>query len=63
MQTNLALSSSSRPLTGKTIVVTRAAGQSSQFTQVLASFGANVIEMPTLEIGPPSSWEGLDNAI
>lgn len=63
MQTNLALSSSSHPLTGKTIVVTRAAGQSSQFTQVLASFGANVIEMPTLEIGPPSSWEGLDNAI
>ncbi|MBW4636325.1 MAG: uroporphyrinogen-III C-methyltransferase [Iphinoe sp. HA4291-MV1] len=63
MHTNLPLSSSTRPLTGKTIVVTRAAGQSSQFTQVLASFGANVIEMPTLEIGSPSSWEGLDSAI
>ncbi|NMF64569.1 uroporphyrinogen-III C-methyltransferase [Brasilonema octagenarum UFV-E1] len=63
MQTNLALSSSSRPLTGKTIVVTRAAGHSNQFTQTLTSFGANVIEMPTLEIGPPSSWQGLDHAI
>ncbi|NJM73983.1 MAG: uroporphyrinogen-III C-methyltransferase [Scytonema sp. RU_4_4] len=64
MHTNLPLSaSSSHPLTGQTIVVTRAAGQSSQFTQVLTSFGANVIEMPTLEIGPPSSWEGLDSAI
>ncbi|MGH8000773.1 MAG: uroporphyrinogen-III C-methyltransferase, partial [Brasilonema sp.] len=64
MHTNLSLSpSSSQPLTGKTIVVTRAAGQSSQFTQTLTSFGAHVIEMPTLEIGPPSSWEDLDSAI
>ncbi|NMG06040.1 uroporphyrinogen-III C-methyltransferase [Brasilonema sp. UFV-L1] len=64
MHTHLPVSPSSLyPLTGKTIVVTRAAGQSSQFTQVLASFGANVIEMPTLEIGPPSSWESLDSAI
>ncbi|ARV61550.1 uroporphyrinogen-III C-methyltransferase [Nostocales cyanobacterium HT-58-2] len=64
MHTNLPLSpSSSHPLTDKTILVTRAAGQSSQFTQILASFGANVIEMPTLEIGPPSSWEDLDHAI
>lgn len=52
------------PLSNKTILVTRAAGQqSSQFSQILASSGATVIEMPTLEIGPPSSWEGLDQAI
>ncbi|GAB1539266.1 uroporphyrinogen-III C-methyltransferase [Scytonema sp. NUACC21] len=64
MQTNLPPSpSSSISLTGKTILVTRAGGQSSQFTQILTSHGANVIEMPTLEIGPPSSWEGLDKAI
>jgi uroporphyrinogen III methyltransferase / synthase len=50
-------------LTGKTILVTRAAGQSSQFTERLTTCGATVIEMPTLEIRPPSSWEGLDNAI
>ncbi|RMF68125.1 MAG: uroporphyrinogen-III C-methyltransferase [Cyanobacteria bacterium J069] len=51
------------PLTGKTIVVTRAAGQSSQFTQLLQAQGAKVLEMPALEIGPPSSWEELDEAI
>ncbi len=55
--------SPSLPLTGKTILVTRAAGQSNQFTQALALQGATVIEMPTIEIVPPSSWEGLDNAI
>ncbi|MBF2064216.1 MAG: uroporphyrinogen-III synthase [Calothrix sp. C42_A2020_038] len=51
------------PLAGKTILVTRSAGQSSQFAQMLIDSGANVIEMPALEICHPSSWEGLDNAI
>ncbi|MDZ8050963.1 MAG: uroporphyrinogen-III C-methyltransferase [Aulosira sp. ZfuVER01] len=50
-------------LSGKTILVTRAVGQSSQFCDRLSAAGATVIEMPTLEIGPPSSWEALDNAI
>lgn len=51
------------PLTGKTILVTRSAGQSSQFTQLLQEQGATVVEMPTIEIVPPSSWEWLDQAI
>ncbi len=51
------------PLMGKTILVTRSVGQSSQFSDRLMANGANVIEMPTLEIGPPSSWESLDRAI
>jgi uroporphyrinogen III methyltransferase/synthase len=51
------------PLAGKTIIVTRSAGQSGEFSNLLASSGAKVIEMPTLEIGPPSSWEALDRAI
>ncbi len=51
------------PLAGKTILVTRAAGQSSEFSHLLQQQGATVIEMPTLEIGPPSSWEQLDEAI
>ena len=51
------------PLVGKTIVVTRAVGQSSQFTYLLEQQGAKVIEMPALEIGQPSSWEELDGAI
>jgi len=51
------------PLADKTILVTRAASQSRQFTDLLAAQGARVIEMPTLEIGPPSSWRDLDRAI
>jgi uroporphyrinogen-III synthase len=61
MSTNL--TASPKPLVGKTILVTRSIGQSSQFTERLTATGANVIEMPALEIGPPSSWDALDNAI
>mgnify|MGYP002784982195 CR=1 FL=1 len=50
-------------LTNKTVLVTRAASQSSQFTKLLQQEGATVIEMPTLEIVPPSSWRDLDRAI
>jgi len=50
-------------LAGKTILVTRSAGQSSQFTRLLQEEGAEVIEMPALVITPPSSWVQLDNAI
>ena len=51
------------PFADQTILVTRSVGQSSEFAQALATLGANVIEMPTLEIGPPSNWEALDHAI
>ncbi|MBD2257259.1 uroporphyrinogen-III C-methyltransferase [Pseudanabaena sp. FACHB-2040] len=51
------------PLTGKTILVTRSLGQSSQFTKLLQAQGAQVVEMPALEICPPSSWAELDDAI
>ncbi|MBW4563739.1 MAG: uroporphyrinogen-III C-methyltransferase [Mojavia pulchra JT2-VF2] len=57
------LSPTFTPLAGKTILVTRSVGQSSQFSDRLTASGATVIEMPTLEIGPPSSWEALDHAI
>ncbi|AFY64570.1 uroporphyrinogen-III C-methyltransferase [Geitlerinema sp. PCC 7407] len=52
-----------QPLSNQTILVTRAAGQSSAFTQQLQAVGASVIEMPALEIRPPSSWAPLDQAI
>ncbi len=50
-------------LQGKRILVTRAATQASQFTELLTNQGATVIEMPTLAIVPPTSWEPLDQAI
>ncbi len=51
------------PLAGKTILVTRSVGQSSQFSNLLQQQGATVIEMPAIIIVPPSSWEALDQAI
>lgn len=56
-------SPTSQTLQGQTILVTRAAGQSSTFTQLLQQQGAEVLEMPALEIRPPSSWQQLDEAI
>ena len=51
------------PLAGKTILITRSVGQSSQFSQLLQQQGAKVIEMPAIAIIPPASWEALDRAI
>ncbi len=53
----------STPLRSKTILITRAAGQSSQFAELLAAQGARVVELPALEIRPPLSWAALDGAI
>ncbi|NEO85635.1 MAG: uroporphyrinogen-III C-methyltransferase [Spirulina sp. SIO3F2] len=53
----------SGPLAGQTILVTRAASQASAFTQMLRAQGATVIDLPALEITPPSSWAALDEAI
>jgi len=52
-----------RPLFGKRIIVTRARDQASQFMAALRELGAECIEFPTIEINPPSSWDGMDRAI
>lgn len=51
------------PLSGKTILITRSAGQTSDFHRLLSQAGATVLEMPAIEITPPSSWTALDAAI
>ncbi|MBE9062016.1 uroporphyrinogen-III C-methyltransferase [cf. Phormidesmis sp. LEGE 11477] len=53
----------SKPLSGKTILVTRATSQASQFNQMLSEKGAQVIDLPALEIREPESWKGIDSAI
>ncbi|MEL7510654.1 MAG: uroporphyrinogen-III C-methyltransferase [Cyanobacteria bacterium J06554_3] len=50
-------------LAGKTILVTRAASQASQFSELLLERGASVVDLPALEIRAPQSWDGLDSAI
>lgn len=53
----------SRPLSGRTVVVTRAAAQAQRFTELLQASGARVIEAPAIVIAPPASWEPLDAAL
>lgn len=52
-----------QPLTHKTILVTRAMGQASAFTTLLNEQGATVLDLPALEIRPPSSWAAVDQAL
>ncbi len=49
--------------TRPTVLVTRSTEQSTLFTDMLLDLGCLVLEMPALEIRPPSSWEPLDAAI
>ena len=53
----------SQSLCNLTILVTRAVGQSDQFLQQLRRQGANAIELPALEIQPPSDWAPLDQQL
>jgi uroporphyrinogen-III synthase len=50
-------------LAGRTIVVTRARQQASRLSMELEALGARVIELPTIEIVPPDSYEPLDAAL
>jgi len=50
-------------LTGKTIVITRAASQSAELRHRLEDLGARVIECPTIHIVPPTTWKPVDAAI
>jgi uroporphyrinogen III methyltransferase / synthase len=52
-----------RPLFGKRIVLTRAQEQAREFSQLLAAYGAEPIEAPTIQIVPPISWQAIDQAI
>lgn len=48
---------------GKRILITRAREQSTGFASSLRNHGAEVVEFPTIEIVPPSSWKALDQAV
>jgi uroporphyrinogen III methyltransferase / synthase len=53
----------SKPLAGRTIVVTRASQQAQKFVELLAAAGARVLQAPTIAIEPPPSWAPLDAAL
>lgn len=52
-----------KPLTGLRIVVTRARRQSASLAERLEDLGADVVEMPVIEIAGPDSWAELDQSI
>jgi len=51
------------PLSGKTVLITRAASQSAELRSRLEDLHARVIECPTIHIVPPTSWKPVDDAI
>lgn len=52
-----------RPLSGKNILVTRAADQAGEFSRLLTLQGARVFECPTIALVQPDSLAALDAAI
>jgi uroporphyrinogen-III synthase/uroporphyrinogen III methyltransferase/synthase len=50
-------------LDGRTVVVTRGAGEADALGDRLRALGAAVRELPSIVIGPPESWEPLDAAL
>jgi uroporphyrinogen-III synthase len=52
-----------QPLLGWRILTTRASKQSGGLAAPLRDLGAEVIEVPTIEIKPPGSYESLDSAL
>lgn len=52
-----------RPLFGRRVVVTRAAGQSGGLGELLAAEGAEVIEFPTITILPVDDYSSFDAAV
>ncbi|MGB7136175.1 MAG: uroporphyrinogen-III synthase [Acidobacteriaceae bacterium] len=51
------------PLAGRRILVTRAAHQAGKLTDKLRALGAEVVEIPAIEIVPPESYAALDAAL
>jgi uroporphyrinogen-III synthase len=53
----------SRALAGRRILVTRARPQAGKLSVKLRAVGATVIEIPSIEIRPPRSYQALDRAL
>jgi uroporphyrinogen III methyltransferase / synthase len=53
----------SHTLTGRRIVLTRAAEDSSELARALESLGAEAILLPTVVFAPPEEWQTLDEQL
>ncbi len=52
-----------RPLFGRTVLVTRPEHQTNDLANRLRNLGANVLCQPAIEIAPPADWSPVDAAI
>ncbi|MFZ0744259.1 MAG: uroporphyrinogen-III synthase [Terracidiphilus sp.] len=53
----------SQPLAGRRVLVTRAAQQAGKLSEGLRELGAEAVEVPLIEICPPTSYDALDAAL
>ena len=53
----------SHTLTGKRVVLTRAAEDSAELARALESLGAEIILLPTVAFVPPEDWQKLDEQL
>jgi len=53
----------SRPLFGRTILITRPEEPAADFARILTGLGALCKVFPTIQITPPETWDGLDRAV
>ena len=52
-----------RPLSGQTVVVTRMRDQAASLSEPLTAAGAEVIEAPTIELGPIDDYSEVDDSL
>ena len=52
-----------KPLTGKTILITRAEHQAGDFVNLIIQRGGTPVVFPTIQILPPDSWDSCDRAL
>jgi uroporphyrinogen-III synthase len=57
------MSKSEKPLAGLNVLITRARGQSEKFRQLLVPLGAEVSELPVIEITPAQDFADLDRGL
>lgn len=51
------------PLTGRTVLVTRPAGQGEELTALVRAAGGSCIQRPLSRVEPPPSWDEVDAAL
>ncbi|MCU1221442.1 MAG: uroporphyrin-III C-methyltransferase, partial [Candidatus Angelobacter sp.] len=54
------ISKKEEPLSGWRVLTTRASRQTGGLAEPLREMGAEVVEIPTIEIKPPASYKALD---